>query len=310
MSRLHLHKVTSAQIVGFDDFGRKIVLEKPPKRIIALSATHIPTIFELGAGDKLIGVPDRIDVYCSKICQMYPSLVKKQRIGSLGNPSIEKIISLAPDLIITYDSFETPGKYGRVFEKYGLPYVAFCTPPSVAFGLEQIKRLGVLLGKEKEGIRLAKKIKKEIDTLTQIVSNKTNNRPLVFYSWGTGNGTYGKKAVINELIELAGGINLTGEFDKQWFEISPEYVIAKNPDVIVISYYAEDDKDKCIEGLKQRPGFDQINAVKNNQIYLIHGNSINNPIRFSEAIRNLIKFIHPEVKIDLEELENSKRKLR
>ncbi len=292
-----------AEIVGYDDFGRKIVLEKPPKRVIALSATHIPTIFELGAGDKLIGVPDRIEISYSKICQMYPSLLKKQRVGSSFTPSIEKIISLAPDLIIIYDSFEHPGKYGKVFEKYKLTYAAFCTPISVAFGLDQIKRLGVLLGKEKEGIRLAKKIKKEIDTLTQIVSNKTNNRPLVFYSWGGGNGTYGKKGVLNELIELAGGINLTGEFDKQWFEISPEYVIAKNPDVIVISYYAEDDKDKCIEGLKQRPGFDQINAVKNNQIYLIHGNSIHSPIRFSEAIRNLAGFIHPEIRINAEATE-------
>ncbi len=292
-----------AGIVGYDDFGRKIVLPKVPERIVLVSATPIAVIFEVGAGDKIIGVPERIDVSYPKICQKYPSLLEKPRVGGFSNPNIEKIISLAPDLIIIYDSLETPGKYSRVFEKYGLPYVAFCTAQNVAFGLEQIKRLGVLLNKKEEAKRLTDKIKREITTITNKVSSATKTKPLVFYSWGTGNGTYGRKAVIHELIELAGGINLSGEFDKQWFEISSEYVINKNPDVIVISYWNEDQKAARIKEIKERPGFEQTKAVKNNRVYTIDGNSIHSVVRFPEAIRNLAGFIHPEIRINAEATE-------
>ncbi len=292
-----------AGIVGYDDFGRKIVLPKVPERIVVVSATPIAVIFELGAGDKIVGVPDRIGISYSKMCQRYPSLLEKPRVGGFSSPNIEKIILLAPDLIIIHDSLETPGKYSRVFERYGLPYAAFCTAQNVAFGLEQIKRLGVLLNKKREAKRLTNKIKREITAITNKVSSTTKTKPLVFYWWGTGNGTYGRKAAIHELIELAGGINLSGEFDKQWFEISSEYVINKNPDVIVISYWNEDQKAARIKEIKERPGFEQTKAVKNNRVYTIDGNSIHSIIRFPEAIRNLAEFIHPEIRINAEATE-------
>ncbi|MEW6607504.1 MAG: ABC transporter substrate-binding protein [bacterium] len=285
------------QIIGFDDFGKKIVLQKPPERIAVISATPLAAIFELGGGNRIIAVPNKIDFFYPEVCRRYPSLLEKPHIGSFDNPNIEKIISLNPDLIILYASLENPGKYTSAFERYTLPYASFCTPIDVAFGLDQIKRLGVLLGKKKEAEKLTRKIKKEIDTIANKVSSAIKTRPLVFYWWGTGNGTYGRKASIHELIELSGGIHLAGEFDKQWFEISPEYIISKNPDVIIISYWQENQKEIRIKEIKERQGFKHINAVKNNRIYLIDGNSIHSIIRFPEAMRNLVKFIHPEIEM-------------
>ncbi len=291
---------TTGEIVGYDDFDRKIVLPKAPQRIVMVSATHIETIFKLGKGKKIVGVPDSVKKGSyPDLVKRYPSLLKKPTVGDFSNPSLEKIVSLSPDLIIIYDSADTPGKYSTIFEKWRLNYAAFRTASDVAWGLKQIERLGILLGKEKEAKRLIQGIKEEIEGLSK-KADSLKNRPLVYYRWGFGNGTYGKRAVLDELIRLAGGINLAGEFDKQWFELSPEYVISKDPDVIVISYYKEEDREAVIKALKDSPAFAKVKAVKNNRVYAINGTWLHSPILFPKAIRKLTGFIHPEVEINEE----------
>ncbi|MDI6793502.1 MAG: ABC transporter substrate-binding protein [bacterium] len=295
--------IPKGQIIGCDDLGRKIVLPKSPERIVVISSSPVDAIFELGAGERIVAVQDSIARSYPETVRRYPSLLEKPGVGKFSNPNIEKIVSLNPDLIIPYGSSDSPGKYTEVFEKRGLPYAAFTTVEDVAFGLEQIKRLGVLLGKEKEAENLAGQIKSEIDDLAGQISSQAKSRPLVYYWWGSGNGTYGNRAAINELIELAGGINLAGEFDRQYMELSPEYVISRNPDVIIISYWQEEQQEARVEEIKTRPGFSEVKAVKNNRIYTIDGHSFHTPVRFAEAIHNLASFIHPEVKINAEKAQ-------
>ena len=285
----------TGQIAGPDDFGRQVVLEKPPERIVLLSGSPIDTIYELGAGDKLVGVVDSIDASYPDICRRYPSVLEKERVGRFSDPNIEKIIALDPDLIIPFASSETPGKYTAVFEKRGLPYAAFVSVENTAFGIEQVKRMGKLLGREKQAAALAHKIRTEVDTLSRMIASKIKNKPLVYYWWGARNGTYGGNTAINELIGLAGGVNIAGQFNAQYMELSPEYVIASDPDVIVVSFWKENQKDERIKALKQRPGFSDIKAVKNNRIYTIDGHSFHTVVRFAEVIRTLAGYIHPEI---------------
>lgn len=282
-------------VIGYDDLGRKIVLPKVPERIVVLSGSPIDAIFELGAGDKIVGVVNSIVRSYPETCRRYPAVLEKERVGRFNDPNIEKIISINPDLIIPYASSDYPGKYTAIFEKRELPFAAFTTVENLAFGLEQIRRLGILLGKEKEAEILTGRIKKEIDELSQEISSRIESRPLVYYWWGERNGTYGRRAAINELIELAGGVNLARDFDRQYMELSPEYVISRDPDVIVISYWQENQKETRIKEITRRPGFSQVKAVKNNRIYTLNGHSFHTPVRFAEVVQNLARFIHPEL---------------
>lgn len=283
------------KITAYDDLGRKIILTKLPEKIAVISGSIIPVIFELGAGDKIVGVPDNIDISYPEICRRYPYILKKIRIGGFSNPNIEKIISLNPDIVICYESSVNPGKYTEALKKYGICFACFTTVENLSFGFEQINRLGILLGKKSESVKLIGNLKKDINKIVSKIRQNVNSKPLVYYWWGSGNGTYGRKAVINELIELSGGINLAGKFDKQFMELSTEYVVMQNPDVIVISYWKEKDREQKIAEIKNKPGFYQVKAVKNNRVYTIDGNSIHTPVRFPEAIHNLSKFIHPEL---------------
>jgi len=282
-------------IEGKDDLGRTVILAKPPQRIVLLSGSPIDTIFELGAGHLLVGVVDSIADSYPDLVKKYPSVLEKERIGRFSDPNMEKIIALDPDLILPFASPDAPGKFTDVFEKRGLPYAAVCSVENMASGIAQIERLGKLLDREKEARALVSKIRTEVDGLTRLISSRTRTRPRVYYWWGAKNGTYGSRAAVHELIERAGGINLAGEFKTQYMELSPEYVIAGNPDVIVISYWKESDREPRIAALKQRPGFENITAVKNNRIYTLDGHAFHSPIRFAETISTLAGYIHPEL---------------
>ncbi len=287
-------KEPGTKITGYDDFGRKIVLPKIPERIVVVSGTYIPTLFELGVGEKIVGVPNSIikskkPPYKSSypgLIKEYPDLLEKPTVGDFSSPSIEKIIALKPDLVIIYDSSDTPGKYSSIFEKTKIVYAAFTTPVSVEFGLLQIKRLGILLGKRKEARILANRLKNKITALTKIAS-KHKEKPLVWWSWGGGMGTYGKKTVIDELINKAGGINIAHDFDKQYFELSYEYVIAKDPDLIIVSCYQEDEYKTNVERLKDDPRLNQIKAIKNGRVYPMDGHKFHCPIRYPEVIAEM-----------------------
>ena len=283
------------EIRGVDDLGRTVVLPKPPERIIVLTGTPIDAIFELGAGDKIVGVVDSMADSYPDTVKKYPELLKKERVGRFDNPYIEKIMELNPDLIIPYASLDTPGKYTAIFDQRGLPYAGFSTVENFRFGLDQILRLGVLLGKKSEAEVLVERLRSEVDGLSATIASNIKTRPLVYYWWGQDNGTYGRKAAVHELIGLAGGVNLAGDFDRKYMELSPEYVISRNPDVIIVSYWKERDREPRLRELVAKPGFRELNAVKNDRIYSIDGHSFHTPIRFAEVIRKLAGFIHPEL---------------
>ena len=289
-------RASQAVVIGIDDLGRKIVLSKVPERLVVLSSScSLDTIFELGAGDKIVGVMDNIEASYPETCRRYPSLLDKPRVGRFNTANMEKIVEINPDLILLYASADHPEKNTALFEAKGLPYAAFSTVENLAFGLEQIKRLGILIGKEKEAEALSISIKYEIETMAQTIAAQAQNRPRVYFWWGQRNGTYGHRAAIHQLIEMAGGTNITGEFDRQYMEISPEYIISQDPEVIIISYWQEKQRAQRLHEIVRRPGFDHIKAVRNNRIQTIDGHDIHTTIRFTEALRNLVQFIHPEL---------------
>lgn len=283
------------KVTGYDDLGRRIVLSHVPQRIVLTSASPVDALFELGVGDRIVGVPDNIERSYPETCRRYPSLLEKPRAGSFSTPNIETIVSLNPDLVICYASPENPSKYTAVFEKRGLPYAGFYTAEGVAHGLGQIQRLGALLGKEKEAGELARRIRNEIDDVASMIKRKAVKHPLVYYWFGWGITTCGRKAAVHELIHLAGGVNLTGEFDRQFMELSSEYVIDRNPDVIVISCWQEDRREAQVREIRNRPGFGRIKAVRSGRIYTIDGHALHTPVRFAEAVRILAGFFHPEM---------------
>lgn len=130
------------------------------------------------------------------------------------------------------------------------------------------------------------------------ISAKTNalskdRRPKVFIEiWDEPLTTAGKHSFIDELIEIAGGTNIAYDTKRPYSIFSPEEVLRRNPDCIILTYMVN---EKPISTLKQRFGWQNISAVKNMRVY----NDINPDLllrpgpRVTEAIKEIFKRLFP-----------------
>jgi iron complex transport system substrate-binding protein len=234
---------------------------------MAPSVTEI--LFRLGLGSKVVGVTD----YCN-----YPKEASlKPKIGGFLNPSIEKIISLNPDLIIA-----TPDNYNEEIverlESLGKA-VYVINPSSISGILRSILSIGRITGNIKEGILLVSELKKEIKYIRKKVKPykeiKTlyiiNANPLI---------AVGKNTFVDELIDIAGGENIVNE--SGYPRLNIEEIILKNPEIILLSHMGGSNRIKSLEKFK---------------IYSINDDFILRPgPRFIKGLRILVKTLHPEVK--------------
>jgi iron complex transport system substrate-binding protein len=151
-----------------------------------------------------------------------------------------------------------------VLRQFNIPvYVA--DPKTVEALLSSIQQIGSLTQRQKEAEQLVTHIKKGIDTITQkIMESPQKKRPNVFIEiWDDPLTTAAGDSFINELIRLAGGENIAAGNKKAFTTISAEEIIKKNPDIILLAYM---DNPSAVKRVKERFGWDVLNAVKNEHI--------------------------------------------
>ena len=76
-----------------DALGTEIALESAPRRIVSLVPSFTELVAELRLGRRLVGV--------TRFCTDPPEVVQPVRkVGGTKNPNVERIIGLAPDLVL------------------------------------------------------------------------------------------------------------------------------------------------------------------------------------------------------------------
>ncbi|MDK2886672.1 MAG: cobalamin transport system substrate-binding protein [Thermosipho sp. (in: thermotogales)] len=259
-----------------DDAGRLVTIDKVPERVVSAAPNATKFLISLGVEDKIVGVTD------------WDSF-NAEKIGNLVPLNIEKILSLNPDIVITFGGFQLPEV--EKLEKFGLN-VLVLNPISLNDISKDVALLGAIFDKVEESKKIVEKIQNTI-TDFGIKTSKIpfENRPTVFFTittpndeakelWTAGTGSY-----INELITIAGGLNITAPYtgNNGWLPISWEFLIFNNPDIIIIATYG--DLEKTLETIKNSEIFGSLKAVKNNKVLVVDGNEI------SQISPDIIKFL-------------------
>lgn len=274
-------KVASEQEF-MDSLGRKIVIPETPEKIISLSPAITEIIYALGIQDKLVGTT----TYCD-----YPEEAKeKPKIGSFEKPNFELILDKEPDLVLV-----AAGIQKELIQKFTeLNVKVFVLDASnVEDVMDNINLLGDIMAVEEKADEITDKMQNTIDTVKDKV--KDAPKPLVFFEiWDNPLMSAGAGTFIDDLINLAGGINLAGEYDNSYPQISPEILLAKNPDIyFTIKHQSE---EKIIENIKSRESYQSIKAVKNNRIYVIEDDWVTLPgPRIVKGLEAMAQAIHPEL---------------
>ncbi|MGA8943705.1 MAG: ABC transporter substrate-binding protein [Thermoactinomyces sp.] len=259
-----------------DQAKNKVKLEKEPKRIVSLMPSNTEILFALGAGDQVVGVTDQDD---------YPAQAGKlPKVGGF-KVNVEKIVSLKPDLVVANSGNEQEAL--DQLRSMGIP-VLVTDSQTVKGVYEAIHLISLAANRAREADILVANMEKEIRTIYgKVVNIPDDKKAKVWFELDSNLYTVGGDTFLNELIQLAGGKNVAAGL-KGWPKVSPEQVIKWNPDVIITTYGG-------VEEIKQREGWQSLNAVKENRIYALDPALVSRPgPRICQGIGQMAKKLYPE----------------
>jgi len=271
----------------YDRTGRIVSVNGPLNRIVSTAPSNTEIIADLGLADKLIAI-DRHSINIEGLPDNLPLL-------DFFFPDAEAILGLKPDIIIANGHNTTGSKDDpfRLLREAGVPVAYLSMSRSVNDIYEDIIFIAGLLQVQEMGTNLVYSMQTQVNEIAQKAS-LANTRRSVYFEISTMPEmiTFGKGSFLDDMIAIIGADNI---FKNDNWVLSPsaEAIIERNPDVILTNVDYIDDP---IGELRGRPGFNHINAVKNNRIYRIDPDSSVRPsARITLALEQMARAVYPEV---------------
>jgi len=234
-----------------DDRGVTISLGRPAERIVTL-APHLAEIaFAAGAGAKLSGV--------SSFTRNPAEAERLPVVASHGRVDIERLIALRPDLVLAWQSGNSPLQIDRL-ERIGVR--VFVTEVRALADIPRIIRLvGALAGSVEVAETRARQFEKEIADLRKRYAGE--RRVAVFLEiWHAPALTVNGAHLISDALRLCGGRNVFAAAKTLTPLVSREQILDARPEAIVTSGFGS-------EALRAWRGLELVPAVRNRRIYAI-----------------------------------------
>lgn len=228
-----------------DDRGQSVTLPDVPRRIVSLLPSLTESICALGECARLVGV-DRYSNFPASI-QSLPKL------GGMDDTSIESIVALRPDVVMVAISSRLTDR----LEALGLRVIAL-EPKTHADVQRVLGKVAQVLGKPQAGTQVWQHIDEAIREAAASLPPAARQLN-VYYEVDSAPYGAGTSSFIGETLTRLGAKNIIpaelGPFPK----LNPEYVVRANPQVIMVG-------QRSAPGLPQRPGWNGIQAVRNQRI--------------------------------------------
>ena len=270
-----------------DDLGRKVMVAAMPKRIVSLAPSNTEILFAVGAGDQVVGLTQ----YCN-----YPPEASTRRalIGgfSANSISIEKILTLQPDLVVSAGSSHRT--VIEALEQINVPVLAL-DAQNLDGIYKNILMVGQVTGHDTQAQTLVDQMKQRVAAVSdKVKTTPAQERPRVFYEvWDEPLMTAGSATFVHQVIELAGGVNIFADVKEQYPKVSPEVVVARDPDVILGPLTHSN--ALVASKIAARPGWQPIKAVQKGRIAIVDGDVISRAgPRIVDAIEIVAKLLHPD----------------
>lgn len=280
ISVINIYSIKIENNMAVDSFGNSVPL-KEYNKIIAADPSAVEIFYLIGGENKISAVAK------TKINKIYPEEKTEllESVGSITRPSIEKIISLNPDLVILNPMGAV--KTAELLKKYNIPYFI---DRSVTFDeiFLKTKIYGIFTGQEKNAEKLIEDKKNKLLKIKNEIEDK-NLKGVILYS-SSPLISFSKETIPSEIMEILKIKNIADSFPhgKKGI-ISPDVMLTENPDIIIgtMKIHSAEDIVKVNEFLKYSK------AYKNNNIYVFESEKI---LRATPRIADGIEEIYEVVK--------------
>ena len=246
--------------------------DQPPQRIVSLVPSLTELLFALGAGPTVVGVTDNDD---------FPAEVEQLPTVGDMNINYEKVVALAPDLVLLDPGFNT--QQSRL-ESLHIPCRALATADLDRLPA-QVLELGRIVGKRQR----ARQLVEEFETEVAEIRERSKARPpkTVFIEiWASPLMTAGGGSFVDQLVTLAGGQNVFAELDG-YPTVSNEDLLVKDPDVIILTTLDPEEAARL-------PGWSNLRAVRQQKVVRVDSDPLVRPtLRAPSAARRLQEIFTP-----------------
>lgn len=214
-----------------DQMGHQITLLQPPQRIVSLVPSQTELLFDLGLGDRVVGI--------TKFCIHPGEQVKyKTVIGGTKNFHFDKIDALQPDLVIGNKEENYKEGIEQLQAKYNVWMSDIYT---LEDALQMLQQVGRLTGTEARAAELEQRIKQGFESLQPVQpSIKT-----AYFIWRKPYMAVGSHNIIDHLLGRCGFVNTFGKLER-YPEITIEQLQQANPQLILLSSEPYPFKEKHI----------------------------------------------------------------
>lgn len=263
-----------------------LAFQARPQRIVSLVPGLTEMLYAIGAGPQVVAVSS-YDAYP-------PEVTALPRVGALLDPDTERIISLKPDLVITYGSqVDLQAQMRRA----GIPTFDY-RHGGFAHILATMKELGARTGRDAAATQAVAGIEARLAAVRARIAGKRRPRTLLVFSREpkTLRNMYasGGRGFLHDMLEMAGGDNVFSGIDRESVQVSTETILAHAPEVI-LELRPEDIPagQPMQDELASWGRLAAVPAVKNHRVLFIAGQAITVPgPRVADSVERMAKALH------------------
>lgn len=292
-------------------------------KIVSLLPSATEIVYALGLGDELVGVSHDCDwppevkgkpvlsqsLITSDLSSAEIDRLVRSRVQSglsVYHLDQERLRALRPDLILTQElcevcapSFSEVQAAARILDRE--PEIISLEPTSLSDILDNIRLVGEVTDHEERAREVTSALQARIDRVATRAEDLEDRPRVVCLEWLEPLFLAGHW--VPEMVELAGGETL-GEIGEPSTEIDWMAIYHYNPDFLILMPCGFTPKRTFqeLELLAEREGWDELRAVKNEQVYIVDGSSyFNRPgPRIVTGLEALATIIHPDRFADLD----------
>jgi iron complex transport system substrate-binding protein len=280
-----------------DVTGAKVNVTLPVEKIVSLNPGLTEIICALGCEDRIVGRDEN---------SVFPASVSEKTVVGQNSydPNLEVLLEMEPDVIVADSMLSYNTEALDKIATAGLPLVI--EEPSNVSRLKTVtSNFGLIFGKEEK----AEEINDYITSYENLVNERvqdlaSSEKPTVYIEWYQTWQTFTGDSVANEIIVDAGGVNIAAEITTTAPVLSPEYVVEKNPDIILRMISGDlignaTGFEATHSELMNRAGLDEVTAIKDGKVY-VYDPIVVEGIRYPVGLLYWAKWFHPSLFEDVD----------
>lgn len=278
-------------------------VKTPREKAVTLSQFMTEMLLALDLGDKMVGTALLDNPILPEFEEAY-NKIPELEISEGHSISKEAFIATGADFVSGWDmsiSDQTTGSPDELIKKDITPFIAksYSKDATVETVYEDFELLGKLFNVEDKASEVISKMKSDIKEVTDKLGEikEEDKVRMMVYDSGEDKAMVVGSGLANNLIELAGGQNIFGKESQPYINATWESVVAENPEVIVVTdYLAGSPVEEKIEFLKSHPALKDVDAIKNDRIYVVGLADLSPGVRNPMVIEKMYGYFYGENK--------------